>query len=71
MTQLPFRSDAHGTADDGPDNLVTAQGAGTVAGDSVFANGLETGEASEDDVLATVIPAGAFTASSNIPTAGS
>lgn len=42
MTQLPFSSDPAGVGAPGPDNLVTAQAAGTVAGNSVFTNDLES-----------------------------
>jgi hypothetical protein len=62
MSTLLFRTepDLTGLGDEGPDNLHAAEAAATVHGDSVSANGIEMGEATDDNVEATVIPAELF-----------
>lgn len=62
MSTLLFRTepDLTGLRDEGPDNLHTAEAAATVHGDSVSVNGIEMGEATDDNVEATVIPAELF-----------
>lgn len=50
MTQMPFQPDPSHREGEGPDSIITAPAAGTVAGDSVFSNGLETGESSDDTI---------------------
>jgi hypothetical protein len=59
MTTMLFRSEATftGLGDDGPDNLHAAEAAATVHGDSVTAYGIELGEATDDNVEATIISA--------------
>ena len=59
MTTMLFRSESRtaGLGDEGPDNLHTAEAAATVHGDSVNAYGIELGEATDDNVEATIISA--------------
>jgi len=59
MTTMLFRSDPDpaGLGDQGPDNLHAAEAAATVHGDSVTAYGIELGEATDDNVEATIISA--------------
>jgi hypothetical protein len=59
MTTMLFRSEPipTGLGDEGPDNLHAAEAAATVHGDSVNAYGIELGEATDDDVEASIISA--------------
>ena len=61
-TTMLFRSEATptGLGEGGPDNLHVAEAAATVHGDSVNANGIELGEATDDNVEATIISAATF-----------
>jgi hypothetical protein len=62
MTTMLFRSETSptGLGDEGPDNLHAAEAAATVHGDSVNLYGIELGEATDDDVEATIISAATF-----------
>jgi len=59
MTSMLFRSESipAGLGDEGPDNLHAAEAAANVHGDSVNAYGIELGEATDDDVEASIISA--------------
>jgi hypothetical protein len=59
MTTMLFRSEPSltGLGDQGPDDLHAAEAAATVHGDSVNAYGIELGEATDDNVEATIISA--------------
>ena len=59
MTTMLLRSESRpaGLGDEGPDNLHEAEAAATFHGDSVSAYGIELGEATDDNVEATIISA--------------